>query len=191
MHRGHRIMRQQRSLRSSRGFVLMEILIASAIFVIVSGTVINVYLISLRMWREGSEQVTLQRQLAAAMQRIVEGERGGAENRHHGLREARGISVIDPHTIEFTSDVDGATRRFYLNGNELIYSPNVEGAEEKAVYDPSASEEPWDTSNHRTDVQFTRLPDGTVEVRLVGERRVRDRWITAVLVTKAAPRNLD
>jgi type II secretory pathway pseudopilin PulG len=171
--------------------VLTEILTALAIFVVLSAMVINVHLMSVRTWRQGSAQVSLQRQLGAALHRMVQGERGGAENRQHGLREARSVAVVDPHTINFTSDVDDTTRRFYLKGNELVYLPNVGDTDEKTIYDPSYSEGPYETSTHRTDVQFNQLADGTVEIRLVGQRRVRDRWITAALVTRVAPRNLD
>lgn len=193
MERGYRRAGDEGSLRGSRGFVLAEIIIALAIFLLLSAAVVSVFLTSLRMWREGSAQVALQRKLAAAMQRIVQGERGRAEERQHGLREARGITVVDTQTIEFTSDVDNTTRRFYLNGNEILYDPDANSSieQEETIYDPSRSEDPLVTSNYRSDLQFTQLPDGTIEIRLVGEERVRGRWINAALVTKVTPRNVD
>jgi hypothetical protein len=174
--------------RASGGFVLAEVFIAVGLSGLVSAGLIGVYLMSLRTWREGSAQVALQRKLTAAMQRMVQGERGMGESRQHGLREAKDITVVNPRTIEFVSGVDMSKRRFYLSGNEVIYAAETSGNEE-TIYDPSRSEPSSETSNYRTDVQFSQLADGTVEVRLVGEERMGDRWVNAALATRIAPRN--
>ncbi len=173
---------------ASRGFTLVEVLTVSTIFLMLSAAVVNVYLVSLQMWREGSVQLSLQRKLAGAMCRMVQGERGGTESRQHGLREARSVNIEDPQEIAFTSDVDDTTRRFYLNGNELLYDPG--GCKPTVpIYDPSRSEDSHVTSTYRTNVRFTQAADGTIEVHLIGEQRVRDRWIHAALTTKVTPRN--
>ena len=112
----------KRSLRTVSGFTLNEVLVALAVFLILSTGVITVYLMSLRTWQEGSMQVSLQRKLAAAMDRMVQGQRGSGESRQNGLREAQSVTLIDPQTIEYISGIDGATRRFYLQGNEILYS---------------------------------------------------------------------
>jgi prepilin-type N-terminal cleavage/methylation domain-containing protein len=188
MQRRHTAMGKR---RPSRGFTLPEAVIALAIFLLLSAAVVSVYLMSLRSWREGSAQVSLQRKLAAAMQRIVQGERGQSESRQHGLREASSVTIVDAQTIEFTSGVDGVTRRIYLHGNELIYDPDASSSVnvEKTIYDPARSEPHWDSSAYRTDLEFTQVPDGTIKVRLVGQERVRDRWMTATLLTQVMPRN--
>ncbi len=173
--------------RGSRGFTLTEVLVAGAVFMILSLGVISVYRMSVRTWHEGCAQVALQRKLSIAMREIMEGGRGCAENRQHGLREASNVNVLTPRTIEFTSGVDGAKREFYLNGNELAYRP-ANGSIE-TIYDPSRSGSPLVTSSSDTDVQFTQLSDGSVEVRLMGREKVGDRWVSASLVTRVAPRN--
>jgi type II secretory pathway pseudopilin PulG len=182
---------KERHHRTARGFVLTELMVALGIFMLLSAAVINVYLMSIRTWREGSAQVALQRKLAAAVQRIVQGDRSQAEARQHGLREAEAITVVDEHTIDFTSGVDGTTRRFYLNGNEIVYDPDtsVNGDDEQTIYDPSRAQSADDTSTYRTDLQFVQVGDGTIEIRLTGEERVLDRWMNAALVTRVAPRN--
>ena len=148
---------------------------------------ISLYRMAVRTWHEGSAQVALQRKLGTAMRQILEGGRGYAENRRHGLREASNIKVLTPRTIEFTSGVDGAKREFYLNGNELAYRPA--NGSIVTIYDPSRSGSPLEMSSSDTDVQFTQLSDGSIEVRLVGKEKVGDRWITACLVSRVVPRN--
>ncbi len=191
MQRHHHTMSNRRPLRSAFGFTLPEVVIALGIFLLLSAAVVSVYLMSLRSWREGSAQVSLQRKLAAAMQRMVQGERGRSESRQHGLREANSVTIIDPQTIEFTSGVDGVTRRVYLHGNELTYDPDAGSNDnvEETIYDPSSSEQYWDSSVYRTDLEFTQMSDGTIKIRLVGQERVRDRWMSATLLTQVMPRN--
>jgi type II secretory pathway pseudopilin PulG len=191
MNRQQRTTCRERSRAAPRGFVLTELMVALGIFMLLSAAVINVYLMSLRTWREGSAQVSLQRKLAAAMQRIVQGERSQAEARQHGLREAEAITVADEHTIDFTSGVDGTTRRFYLKGNEIVYDPDTGNSAkaERTIYDPSRSESADETSTYRTDLEFAQVGDGTIEIRLTGQERVLGRWMNAALVTRVAPRN--
>jgi len=191
MQQHHHTMSTRRPLRSARGFTLPEVVIALGVFLLLSAAVVSVYLMSLRSWREGSAQVSLQRKLAAAMQRMVQGERGRSESRQHGLREANSVTIIDPQTIEFTSGVDGVTRRVYLHGNELTYDPDAGSNDnvEETIYDPSSSEQYWDSSVYRTDLEFTQMSDGTIKIRLVGQERVRDRWMSATLLTQVMPRN--
>jgi prepilin-type N-terminal cleavage/methylation domain-containing protein len=176
---------------AERGFTLPEAIITLALFLLLSAAVVSVYLMSLRSWSEGSAQIALQRKLAAAMQRIVQGERGRDETRQHGLREARDVKIVSPQAIEFTSGIDGTTRCIHIDGNEIYYDPDTasESNEERVVYDPSTSQAKSDTSTYRTELAFTQLSDGTIEIRLVGEQLVRDRWMNAALVTRVAPRN--
>lgn len=181
-----------RPRRAARhGFTLPEVLITLALFLLLSAAVVSFYLMSLRSWSEGSAQVALQRKLAAAMQRIVQGERGPYEERQHGLREAETVKVVSAQEIEFTSGVDGTTRCIYIDGNEIYYDPDDDndGDEQRAIYDPSRSQPRTDTSTYRTELAFTQLADGTIEIRLVAEQLVRDRWMNAALVTRVAPRN--
>ena len=190
MERGHARAWGLRSQEASGGFVLTEVLVAIGIFLILSGAVTTVYLMSLRTWQQGSTQVALQRKLSTAMQRIVQGERGHDESRQHGLREARDITITNPHTVEFISGVDDTRRRFHLNGNEVIYQPDATSSDgEERIYDPSRSEAGSVTTNYRSDARFSQMPDGTVEVRLIGEKRLGGEWVNAVLVTRIAPRN--
>jgi type II secretory pathway pseudopilin PulG len=191
MERDGQSPRHERSRAAPRGLVLTELMVALGIFMLLSAAVINVYLMSIRTWREGSAQVTLQRKLAAAMQRVVQGERGTEEGRQHGLREAEAITVVNEHTIDFRSGVDGTTRRFYLSGNEILYDPDtsVNGDTQETIYDPSRDESASDTTTYRTDLEFAQLGDGTIEIRLTGEERVLGRWMNAALLTRVAPRN--
>lgn len=173
------------------GFTLPEVVITVALFSLLAAAVVSMYLMSIRSWSEGSAQVALQRKVAAAMQRIVQGERGRSEERQHGLREAEDVKVVSPQVIEFTSGVDGTTRCIYIDGNEIYYDPDAESEsnEERAIYDPSLSQPRTDTSTYRTELEFAQMADGTVEIRLVGEQLVRDRWMNAAVVTRVAPRN--
>ncbi len=191
MQQHHHTMSTRRPLRSARGFTLPEVVIALGVFLLLSAAVVSVYLMSLRSWREGSAQVSLQRKLAAAMQRIVQGERGRSEGRQHGLREASSVTIVDAQTVEFTSGIDGVTRRVYLHGNELVYDPDASSNDnvEETIYDPSSSQPYWDSSLYKTDLEFTQMSDGTIKVRLVGQERVRDHWMSATLLTQVMPRN--
>jgi len=78
-----------------------------------------------------------------------------------------------------------------LHGNELTYDPDAGSNDnvEETIYDPSSSEQYWDSSVYRTDLEFTQMSDGTIKIRLVGQERVRDRWMSATLLTQVMPRN--
>ena len=180
----------KRSKRSKLGISLVEFLTGLAMVLILGAGLTSLYLMSMKAWRTGSAQVVLQRKLATAVKKMVYGQRVGTEDKTHGLREAETIEVIDDQTIQFKSGVDGNTRRFYLVGNELKYSTDLTNDySDVAIYDPSRSERSSETDNHRTDVKFTKLSTGAVEIQLQGERRLGNQWITAALITKVAPRN--
>jgi len=174
----------------SHGFTLIEFLTALALVLILGAGLTAVYLMSVKAWRQGSLQVTLQRKLAVAMDRMVLGQRTDMEHSQHGLREAEQITIMDPHTLEYTSGIDGLKRQFYLSGNEIIYDPgNIASEHRIPIYDPSRQEKASEGSNHRTNLQFTQMANAAVEIRLVGQRRSGNNWINAELVTAVKPRN--
>ena len=173
-----------------RGFTLIEALTALAIFLILAAGLISIYFMTVKTWYEGSAQVTLQRKLAIAMERMVRGQRSGTEDRMYGLLEADQITVLDPQTVEFTNGADGTKRRFYLDGNELKYGAgDTDNEEGVAIYDPSRREEASDRSTYRTNINFTQLDSGSVRIQLIGERRLGSQWLNAAIVTTVAPRN--
>ncbi len=187
MDGNRRMISSARASAARHGFVLSEVLIATMVFVLLSAVLLEVYLMCIRTWHRGSVQVALQRKVATAVQRMVQGHRSAAETRQHGLREAEEIAVLAPQMVEFTSGVDSTKRQFYLNGNEVVY--RTDGGDIQTIYDPSRSESPWNTANYKTDLQFTQRQDGTLQIRVVGQERVKSEWVTAFLVTRVAPRN--
>jgi prepilin-type N-terminal cleavage/methylation domain-containing protein len=176
-----------RGVRTSLGFTLPEVLIAATVFLLMSAAIVEMYLLSLRTWHNGGVQVSLQQKVAMAMQKMIQGQRAPAESRQHGLREAGEITLVAPHMIEFTSGVDSIKRQFYLMGNEILY--RADGGNVQTIYDPSRSESGVVTDSYRTDLEFARLGDGTIEIEIVGKEKTRSGWISAPLRTRIAPRN--
>lgn len=178
------------SRNGTGGFTLIEVITASAIILILAAGLTSVFLMATTTWRYGSAQVALQMKLNTAMERIINGQRAVAENRTYGLREAEQIVVIDTGTVEFTNGIDGTTRYFYLDGNEVKYGPDINGGQNSvSIYDPSRLEDASNAENHRTSLEFVQLDNGAVRIQLFAETRVRDRWLNAALVSSAAPRN--
>ncbi len=126
-------------MKKEDGFTLSEILIASAIAVIILAGLIAIYIMSLQTWSEGSSDAYLERNGNLIMEQLIRGRRG-----RYGLREATTGSIVidaDGNGITFGVDKnntptattwDDTTCRFYLSNNRVMYDPDtsVPGDEE-------------------------------------------------------------
>lgn len=109
-----------RFIYGREGLTLMELLIAIIIMMLVVGGTLVVYLMSMTAWKEGTVQMGLQREANIAMEKMVRGVDG-----KNGIREASSVSTPNSFTIQYTSGVDGKTRRFFLDGTEIKYDLNT------------------------------------------------------------------
>ncbi len=124
----------------NRGFTLVEILVAVAIFLMAWASVTWAYVLSQRLVRGGSLSIAMQSSARIATDKIV-------RNLHSALSAStydngnRIRFVIDPNrTPENTSD--DITCEYRLSGTDLIYDPNLivlndEGIIARKVYKES------------------------------------------------------
>ena len=120
--------------RDTRGFTLVEVLVASALAIIIMGGIITLFLTSIETWKVGAAEVKIERNGSLALEKMVRGSGGTS-----GLREANPRSVViyaggagitfsvdknDPPTSTLSDDT---TVRIYFEAenNNLIYDPDV------------------------------------------------------------------
>jgi len=81
---------------------------------------------SLSAWREGSTQITLQREASTVMEKMVRGVDG-----QNGIREASSVTTPTSDCIQYISGVDGQERSFYLDGTDIMYDPDTSTASDE------------------------------------------------------------
>jgi type II secretory pathway pseudopilin PulG len=119
-------------MKNNSGFTLAEILVATAISVLVATAVLTIFTMANRTWREASANVVLQSNGRLILNQIARGGRG-----RFGLREANYSSLTVEEggkSIRFTVDKnepptyvtdDDTTGRFYLQDERIWYDPNI------------------------------------------------------------------
>jgi prepilin-type N-terminal cleavage/methylation domain-containing protein len=119
-------------MKCSKGFTLVEILIAVAVFAVVMTMVTSIFVAGLRTRAEGATSLALEREGSLILERIMRGLYGKG-----GLREADSgtVSVSAGGTlIQFTVDrnafptktrADDTTSMIYLVGGKVYYRPDV------------------------------------------------------------------
>jgi len=119
-------------MRNNSGFTLAELLIASSIAVLVSISILSVFAMTNRTWREASANVVLQSNGRLILNQIAAGSHG-----RFGLREAnygtiavedqgRAVRfVVDKNDDPTYSENDDVTCRYYFNNNRIWYDPDT------------------------------------------------------------------
>ena len=119
-------------MRGQRGFSLAEMIVAIIGAVVLIGGVWCVYLLTVRIWKEGSSVAALERTAGLIMDKIARGANG-----RFGLREADIGSVEvseDGTSVTFTVDKqdpptpwnsDDTSSRYYQDGNRILYDPDI------------------------------------------------------------------
>jgi len=114
------------------GFTLVEAMVGFAITVAIAGAIMSVFLMSLRSWKEGSRDLSVQSSGRLIMEKIVRGPGG-----RFGLREAaEGSVTVDPDGKGITflvdknnpptyEESDDTQVRIYLLANSIIYDPST------------------------------------------------------------------
>jgi type II secretory pathway pseudopilin PulG len=115
------------------GFTLTETLVAASIAMIVLAGVVSVFFMSMRAWKEGSGDVSVQSSGRLIIEKIVRG-RGG----RFGLREAaegdvtvdengKGITfLVDKNTPPTYESSDDTPVRVYFYKGSIIYDPSTQ-----------------------------------------------------------------
>jgi len=106
-----------------KGFSLVELMVATAIMLVIFGVIASTYLISQRLWRGGFTQITFQSTGRAALEKMA-----------RNLRSAIGAAVLDSgNKIRFVTDPnrtysnasDDITCEYYISGTNIMYDPNT------------------------------------------------------------------
>ncbi len=123
----------RRPARAVGGFTLVEMIVALSIALIVIGGLLSVFIMSLRAWKEGSTDLSLQSSGRLIIEKIVRGPGG-----RFGLREAgendvaadddgKGIRFsVDKNNPPTYSKLDDTELRIYLQGNRIMYDPSAD-----------------------------------------------------------------
>lgn len=163
---------------NSRALTIVEVLVTSAIIVVVLAGSLAFYLMARSAWIDCSERVPLQRKASLAMEKMVRGIDG-----RDGIREADAQTVVltdsdsdgKNERIDFT-DLSGSGRNFRLVGTEIKYDSST---------DPLTTEV--------TDLAFS-YPDFLAKPRwlrieLTMGKDVRGEWMYVNLRTDVKIRN--
>lgn len=122
-------------IKSNHGFTLVEIIVASAISVMVLAGISAVFFTSLEVWTVGSTDVRLERTGSLLLERIVRGASG-----MYGLREANSDSVtIDPDSKHITYSVDKNDPPTYVIDDDTTVRIYHDKAYRRLMYDPDTS----------------------------------------------------
>ncbi len=83
-----------------KGFKIIEFLIAAAIVLLLIGGALAIYTMCLTAWKEGSEQIALQREASISMEMIIRGVGLGTDEIFgmDGIREGSASSVTRPNS---------------------------------------------------------------------------------------------
>ncbi len=115
----------------NKGFTLVEILVAVAIFLMAWASVTWAYVLSQRLVRGGSISIAMQSNARIAMDKIA-----------NNLRTALSATIYDNgNRIRFITDpnrtpetsADDITSEYRLSGTDLIYDPNVSVANDEST----------------------------------------------------------
>jgi type II secretory pathway pseudopilin PulG len=122
-----------RTSPSIEGFTLAETLLAASIAVVILGGLMSVFTMSLRAWKEGSRDVSVQSSARLIMENIVRGPGG-----RFGLREAaeeditidqdgRGICfLVDKNTPPTVTKSDDTSVKIYFEDGTIMYDPSTD-----------------------------------------------------------------
>ncbi len=164
------------------GITLVEVLIASAIMVVILGGGLTVYLMSETTWQESTVQARLQRSASIVMQKMIKGVEGV-----YGLRDSKAITTpsyplpASSDTVEFTG-IGNISRSFYLEENaprdEVFYDPNT-----------SVSGDAYSIAADISSLTFERLTMERIRISLTMSQAVGDKDMSISLNTDVTIRN--
>jgi len=162
---------------SSKGFTIFELLLSSGIAFLVFGLAWSVYIFIETQWQEGFIIMSLERDAAIAMEKMLRGISG-----RNGLREAKVLNLPDD-SLEYVSvdfaGVDDVTRRFYFTAadNTIYYDDDTSAGGTNAII-----------ARHVDTLTFSRT-DRAITIDLVLEQLIRGRTKQVHLQTELNLRN--
>ena len=143
-----------RNYVNRKGYTLAEILTASAVAVLILGSIVGAYLVARTAINYSLAKYELDRDVDNVLVRIVKGAKEGASA--WGLRSASGITLPAVTELRYTG-TDGRIRRYYLNGNSIVYDSPTQWPNLKTIYAAPAGTavtlrfwEPAGYSDHET-----------------------------------------
>jgi prepilin-type N-terminal cleavage/methylation domain-containing protein len=172
----------------ARGFTLLEILIAVAIFSVVMLVVVSIFISGLKTRAEGAQSMALEREGGVMLERIMRGLYGKG-----GLREANsgtvllgedGTSIqfeVDRNTVPTKTRADDITSLIYLLNGDVYYKPDITLNDVQCISD---------AKGHVESLQFT--PSSTrvdITIKLVSDLPATDRKAFIHLTKSVTMRN--
>lgn len=162
------LVRHRTALRRSgrvRGFTLVEIIVAIAVFAVAMTAVTSIFISGLRSRAEGAENMSLEREGSIILERIMRGLYGKG-----GLREANSGTVtvsdggnwiqfeVDRNTVPTKTRADDITSLIYSLEGDVYYKPDVTGDEVQCISEDEG---------HVESLQFTPGGDPRcIEIRI-------------------------
>lgn len=123
----------------NKGISLVELMVATAIMLVIFGVVASTYLITQRLWRGGFTQIAMQSTGRVALDKITK-----------NLRPATAAAILDNgDKIRFVTDPnrtysnasDDITCEYYISGTNIMYDPNTAISGNEAVLLRNVSKE--------------------------------------------------
>lgn len=122
-------------MKDKRGYSLAEVLTASAIIILIIASVFGVFITAKAIYTQGIAELNLQRDANIILDRIIVGMKEGGSL--YGLRSAKrfDLPAVTPSASEINFDgIDGVTRKYFLNGNNIIYENPNQIPSQRIVY---------------------------------------------------------
>jgi len=173
---------------SGRGFSLVELLVAIAVFAVVMTAVTAIFIGGLRTRSEGAENMTLEREGSIILERVMRGLYGKG-----GLREANsgtavlgddGASIwfeVDRNSTPTKTRADDITSLIYLSNGEVYYRPDTSADDVQRI---SLGK------GHIESLQFARTATRVdISIKLVSDLPGTDRQAFIHLTKSVALRN--
>lgn len=151
-------------MRKNCGFTLAELLVASSISILVVISVVALFAMTNRTWREASANVVLQSNGRLILNQLASGSHG-----RFGLREANfntieiengGNSIlfyVDKLSNPTYIETDDTGCRYYLDNNRIWYDPDtsIEGDEYPLVLNGKVENIVFTKNSNYLDIELT------------------------------------
>ncbi len=161
----HGLTHALRFCAAKKGFTLVEVLAATAIYALLLGSVFSLYFFSVNAYKMGSTRVDLQQNVRVAADFI---------NRE--LRHALALQQVNGHEIRYSKPGDTAAYTIKYKNGEIVQL--IRNTEEKVAYNVEALIFDWDEDNKILYFNIMGIDEGnTYAMRsAVCLQNLQERW---------------
>ncbi len=179
--------RTRRGLKAlnGSGFTLAETLVSLAVFSFFAVVMYSGVSAMNKMNSQDTTQRVLLNKARLVMEKIVWGAGLLGSSDRDGLAEAVSYSQNGNGTFHYSLP-DGVDRTIVQSQDELTFH---KGNKKTTIYDPNGVNTPPDPQNYSTNLTFTEITPGVLQVNLVLGQKENGVWKYASLSTAVALRN--